>query len=150
VGDGEQLDDLRSLSEKLNLSDRVHFTGSIPHQKLNDYYNLADIFVMSSKTMKPDVEGFGIVFLEANACGKPVIGSRSGGIPSAIIDGETGFLVDESEPEQLANKIAYLLDHPELANQLGEQGRERILSEANWDNVAETMFNIMEHKFQQA
>jgi phosphatidylinositol alpha-1,6-mannosyltransferase len=149
VGDGEQMEELKALSEKLNLSDRVTFAGRVPHEKLNAYYNLGDIFVMPSKTMEPDVEGFGIVFLEANACGKPVIGSRSGGIPSAIVEDETGLLVDEDNPNQLAQKISHLLEHPDVAARLGKRGRERILHEANWDSVAEKMYNIMQHKFQQ-
>lgn len=140
VGDGPEHDNLVDLVERYNLTDSVIFTGKIPYGELTEYYNLCDVFIMPSKTQVPDVEGFGIVFLEAGACSKPVIGSFSGGIPDAILNKKTGLLVEESNETQLAQAINSLLDNPEWAKKLGKQGRERILKEANWDAIANKMY----------
>jgi phosphatidylinositol alpha-1,6-mannosyltransferase len=127
VGDGDYKEALKDIVDRYNLGNYVRFTGKIPHKNLISYYNLCDVFVMPSKTELPDVEGFGLVFLEANACGKPVIGSKSGGIPSAIKHKETGLLVEEQNPEELKNAIFTLLDNPEFSKELGKKGRERVL-----------------------
>ncbi|SMO32244.1 glycosyltransferase family 4 protein [Gracilimonas mengyeensis] len=143
VGEGEQRPQLEQLVDELNLHDHVHFTGKIPHTKLNGYYNSCDVFVMPSKTELPDVEGFGLVFLEANACGKPVIGSYSGGIPSAIIHEETGLMVEQENPKELAAAVNHLLNNPDLAEKLGQQGRQRVVEEANWNRAAERIIKLM-------
>ena len=141
VGEGQDREALEQLVQHLGLDDFVEFTGRVPYENLIKYYNACDVFVMPSKTEAPDVEGFGIVFLEANACKKPVVGSRSGGIPSAVLDEQTGLLVEEQNPEELATAIKRLFDEPELASRLGENGRDRILKEANWDAVSERIFS---------
>lgn len=143
VGEGEYRQELEELSRKLKVGRHVHFTGKVAHEMLNDYYNVCDCFVMPSKTVYPNVEGFGIVFLEANAAGKPVIGSYSGGIPSAVRDGQTGLLVDEDDPRQLAEAIDRLLVDPELARTLGNNGRKRVLERANWNAVSTKLLNEM-------
>ena len=85
------------------------------------------------------VEGFGIVFLEAAACGKASIGGRSGGIPDAVLDGKTGLLVDPLRIDAVAEAIVHLLAQPEEAERMGRQGRERILAELQWPIVASTI-----------
>ncbi|NND70394.1 MAG: glycosyltransferase family 4 protein, partial [Rhodothermales bacterium] len=94
VGDGPDLDRLTSLAQTLNVDSHVEFVGPIAPNELPELYHHCDVFVMPSRNSPPDVEGFGIVFLEANACGKPVIGARTGGIPDAILHRQTGLLVD--------------------------------------------------------
>lgn len=146
VGDGEMRTELRGLANELGIASSVRFEGRVPHDSLLQYYNACDAFVMPSKTESPDVEGFGIVFLEANACGKPVIGTYSGGIPSAVVNEETGILVEERDPEALAGAINRLFGDPELAQTLGKRGRERVEREANWDMAAEKIVTHMKDK----
>lgn len=135
-GSGPYKPKLQRLAEELGISQSVIFAGRIPDEELLSYYNACDVFVMPSKTEPPNVEGFGIVFLEANACGKPVIGSYSGGIPSAVVEGETGLLVEEQNPEALAAAIEKLLADPALAKELGTKGRRRVEQTANWEASA--------------
>ena len=142
-GSGPDSFRLKRLCDTLDLQDHVKFLGRIPEEELPYYYSLADVFVMPAKSDPPDVEGFGIVFLEANACKTPVIGSKSGGIPDAIVDGETGLLVDENNTEQLTKAIWKLITNDELSRQMGEAGRKRILSEINWDTSAQKILEVM-------
>lgn len=143
IGDGEDRQRLEALAGDLGVRQSVRFTGWIAHEgaEINQFYNLADIVVMTPRTDPIQVEGFGIIYLEANACGKPVIGSRSGGIPDAVVDGETGLLVDEDDPDQLAEAMAQLLDNPDFAERLGLQGRQRVVDDLNWDAIAKRIFN---------
>lgn len=140
VGEGEDGKRLRKLVEYHQLEEQVTFTGKIPYEELNEYYNAADLFVMPSKTQIPDVEGFGIVFLEANACGLPVIGSDSGGIPSAIRNGVTGYIIPEANHVKLAEKIIELLNNPEKSHIIGRQGRKWVTEEANWEQLSRKLF----------
>jgi len=131
VGSGEKESRLKGLVKELGLEDRVIFTGEVKEEKIPLYYMACDVFIMLS-----DIEGFGIVFLEANACGKPVIGSRSGGIPDAIIDGETGLLIEPLNINQVAEALIRLLTNPERARKLGKRGRKRIERELNWERIS--------------
>lgn len=146
VGEGDHRSELLRLTEELDLGNRTTFTGRIDPDLLNDYYNLADIFVMPTKTVPPDIEGFGIVFLEAGSCGKPVIGSTSGGISSAVIHNETGLLVNENDPDELALAIKKILSNPDMASRMGKKGRDRVLSETNWDTASEKLYQLMANK----
>lgn len=119
-GAGEEEQNLRTLVDQLNLHEYVEFLGKIPPEALLDYYNLSDIFVMPVREM-PDgnTEGFGIVFLEANACRKPVIGGNAGGVPSAIRDGYNGFLIDGNNEKELYSVILKLLQDDSLREKMG-------------------------------
>ena len=123
VGDGPQREYLQRLSAKLNLSDIVRWEGA--HPKPLIYYEAADVFVMTPKEVGGDVEGYGIVYLEAGALGLPVIGSRTGGVVEAIDHGETGLLVNPGDPEGLAKAIIALLEDEKLREKLGKRGREK-------------------------
>ena len=92
-------------------------------------------------------EGFGIAFLEASACGKPVIGGNSGGVPDAIRDGVTGFLVDPDDAEELAGKILRVLQERGLAAELGSNGRQWIESHMNWDRAARELSVALDRFF---
>lgn len=147
IGPDEQR--LKSLVSEFGLGEYVRFLGRIPDDKMASYYSISDVFVMPASNEPPDVEGFGIVFLEANACGTAVIGSKTGGIPDAVIHGETGYLIDEQNPGQLVDYLIKLLNNKELATKMGVQGRKRILNEATWDSVAASILekmNLINHR----
>jgi phosphatidylinositol alpha-1,6-mannosyltransferase len=124
----------------------VIFAGRAPAEDLPDIYALADVFVMLSREQLEtcDVEGFGLVFLEASACAKPVIGGRSGGIPDAIVDGVTGLLVNPHDPEDIANALARLLMHRDLATRLGQQGRSWVVKYFSWGRAADQVQGILQ------
>lgn len=128
VGDGPYLNELKKIVRNLRLENEVIFAGSVSNEKTAEYYNACDVFIMANREIKErgDIEGFGIVFLEANACGKPVIGGRSGGAVEAIVDGETGLLLDSENALEIADNLINLLINPEYAKALGKRGRLRI------------------------
>lgn len=144
AGTGPDRPRLERLARERGVADRVRFLGQVPHEQLPAYYSAADVFVMPSRESPPDVEGFGLVFLEANACGTPVIGARSGGIPDAIQPGTTGFLVPPDAPRALADRIARLLADSEGAEEMGRQGRRHAVEEASWDRVAEQLHRALD------
>lgn len=128
---------LKSLVSRASgkVQSAVRFIGFVDEQDLPDLYSSAEIFLMPSRQINEDVEGFGMVFLEANACLCPVIGGKSGGIAEAIADGETGFLVNPKDPADLAEKVNALLSDPELAKKMGERGRQRVVNEFGWEKI---------------
>ncbi len=137
VGDGPLRPYLEKLSRILSCDDKVIFTGRLSDEELKGLYEACDVFIMASResALAGGVEGFGIVFLEANLFGKPVIGGRSGGIPDAVIDGRTGFLVNPEEERDIADAIIKLLTDRELRERLGKEGKERVLNELTWEKV---------------
>ncbi len=143
AGSGPESSSLKQLARDLNLESHVRFLGNLSQDQLRRYYTLADVFMMVGREVPNDVEGFGLVYLEANACGTPVIGARAGGVPDAIQDGETGLLVPPEDPAAAAEALTRLLTNPELAQRLGEQGRERVRTEANWDRVADRIYTLL-------
>jgi phosphatidyl-myo-inositol dimannoside synthase len=145
VGDGPYRRELDSLARRAGVLDRVIFAGHRPENELPDIYGLADIFVMASRATisSSDVEGFGMVFLEASACEKPVIAGRSGGIPDVVVDGVTGFLVDPNDPEEVARSIIRVLKSEELASELGKNGRQRVVKEFTWDCFARRLRELL-------
>ncbi len=145
VGEGPYRSELESLASSLGVRERVVFAGRMTDDTLPHVYALCDVFVLASREQLDtcDVEGFGMVFLEANACGKPVVGGRSGGIDDAIVDGETGFLVEPREPDSIADAVGRLLANPQLASRLGEQGRGRVMRDFSWAVVATRLRGIL-------
>ncbi len=135
VGKGHYKEHLIELIEKCNVKANVIFAGYVPDEELADYMNACDIFVMPNRKEGYDVEGFGIVFLEASACKKPVIVGNSGGAVDAVIDGETGFLVDPYSKEDISEKITKLLVDSKTRIAMGENGYRRIKDELNWKQV---------------
>jgi phosphatidylinositol alpha-1,6-mannosyltransferase len=136
VGRGPEQGALAKLAADLNLQERVVFAGYIPDEQLNRYYNLADIFVMPNYDIGGDIEGFGMVFLEANAAGKPVVAGRSGGATEAVVHGETGFLVDPEDDGELRETLRALITNGTLRQNLGANGLRRVRSEFDWDSRA--------------
>lgn len=146
IGKGPEMDNLKELAyEKLGLGEMVKFLGFMEDEKLVNYYNLCDVFIMPSRKTddKFGTEGFGIVYLEANACEKPVIGGRSGGVPDAVLDGETGILVDPESVDEIAEAILYLYKNPDVARRLGKNGRKRVEAEFRWEKIADEFERII-------
>ncbi|MCK4233401.1 glycosyltransferase family 4 protein [candidate division WOR-3 bacterium] len=143
VGKGPMEKRLRLLVKEKNLSNYVEFCGEV--ENLVPYYYDCDIFVMPSKFIKDkgDVEGFGLVFLEANFFGKPVIAGRTGGVSDAVIDGVTGILVNPEDPKDIADAVIRLFDDPKLAKRLGKQGRKRVVEEFTWERAARIIEQTM-------
>jgi phosphatidylinositol alpha-1,6-mannosyltransferase len=124
LSDGELEAELRALATDLGLDDVVRWVGPVSRDELPRYYALADLFVMPNRTLADDdVEGFGIVFLEASAAGLAVIGGRSGGVPDAVDDGVTGRLVDGADLHAVAAAIDELLRDEPRRRSLGAAGR---------------------------
>lgn len=149
VGKGREEQRLKNLAESLNLSNQVIFTGFVADESLPDYYNLCDVFVLPNREteshdqLKGDYEGFGVVFLEASACGKPSIAGNSGGSSEAVIDGITGLMVDPRSEGEIAHAIERILADKNFANRLGMAGRSRAEKEFDWQHIAKTMEEIL-------
>jgi glycosyltransferase involved in cell wall biosynthesis len=132
VGDGPEMGNLRALADSLGLGDAVTFHGALYGRRLWERYAEASIFVMPSRQSQEDAEGFGTVFLEAGAFGVPSIGTRTGGIPEAVIDGVTGTLVRSEDAEELRAAIQRLLADPSEIERMGNNARQRA-SRLSWE-----------------
>ncbi len=141
AGTGELLP-FERLAQELGLGETVRFLGAVPDAELPALYNAADLYVGVSRRVELLAEGFGISLVEAAACGLAVVGGRSGGVPDAVRDGETGVLVDPDDPAAVAAAINELLANPDRRRQLGAAGRRAVESYYNWDRVARELMEI--------
>jgi len=146
VGDGPDRPRLEAMVRDLGLGGSVHFAGSADEESLAAWFRTLDVFVMPSREIPSSghVEGFGIVFLEAGACGRPVIGGRSGGVVEAVQDGSSGVLVNPGDPEDLARALLAMLRDPQRARHLGRSGRLRVEREFTWEKVLEPLGDFLE------
>jgi phosphatidylinositol alpha-1,6-mannosyltransferase len=144
VGSGMKLPQLQELARSLGVADRVRFLTQVPDEDLPALYNSAELYLGASRPAELMIEGFGISLSEASACGIPVIGGSSGGIPDAVRDGETGLLVDAERTEAVTEAVRLLLRDLELAGRLGAGGRHAVETFFNWDRVAAEVFSIGE------
>jgi phosphatidyl-myo-inositol dimannoside synthase len=143
VGRGPEQQKLQNLAMELGIMEAVRFAGHVPEELLPDCYNLCDVFAMLNREeANGDLEGFGMVFIEANAMGKPVIGGRSGGTADAIVEGKTGFRVDAGQPEELTAKLRMLLTDAHLRRRLGNAGRKRAESDFQWQDRARKLHEV--------
>ncbi|WP_117168555.1 glycosyltransferase family 4 protein [Paraliobacillus sediminis] len=133
-GKGPYEKTLKKQVKNKQLDRYILFTGEVSNEELISWYKEADVFIMTSRQIgeKGDVEGFGIVFLEANYFGIPVIGGNSGGMPDAIRDGKTGFLVDPLNVNEIADKLISLTTSVKLRNEIGREGHKWVISECSW------------------
>jgi phosphatidylinositol alpha-1,6-mannosyltransferase len=147
VGDGPYAPALERLAQRGQVADVV-FTGAVPWPELPGYYDAADVFAMPCRTRRGglDVEGLGIVYLEASATGVPVIGGDSGGAPDAILDGETGYVV--RDVPGVAARVTELLRHPAKARAMGEKGLAWVEREWREELSAARLEAILEPKTQ--
>lgn len=138
VGVGPLNRGLEKLAAKLGVSEQVIFAGKVSYDDLPAYYNAASVFAMPARTRGRglDVEGLGIVYLEAQACGVPVIAGKSGGAPETVIDGETGIVVDGASQRSVATGLVEILDDPERAAAMGACGREHVVQSWTWEVMA--------------
>jgi len=145
VGEGPYRAELEKRSVALSVRDRITFIGRVQHSELPEYICAGDIFAMPSRSRLAglEVEGLGIVYLEASACGLPVIGGTSGGAPDAVLEGETGFSVDGTSAPAIAEAAIRLLSNVEYAEKLGAQGREWIVKEWRWEIWAEKFQTLL-------
>jgi glycosyltransferase involved in cell wall biosynthesis len=132
VGDGDLRKTYQQQAQALGLQDRVVFCGRVPAEELPHYYALSDLFVLPSTTMG---EAFGMVLIEAMACGKPVIASNLPGVRSVVNDGEDGLLVEPGNVADLAAKIQQLLDDPQRRQEMGNRGRAKVERKYSWDAI---------------
>jgi phosphatidylinositol alpha-1,6-mannosyltransferase len=142
VGVGPDRQRLQDLTARLGLQNQVCFLGRLASSEIVELYNSADLFVLLSREEPPDVEGFGLVFLEAAACGLPAVGGRSGGIPDAIDEGRSGWLVDPCNTEEIAATIIDLLKFPAKL----ERASKYCLATApqkNWERIAQRIWKEM-------
>jgi phosphatidylinositol alpha-1,6-mannosyltransferase len=145
-GGGPDEGRLRTLVQKYSLEREVIFAGYVSDEQKADYYNVSDVYLMLSRerSEQGDVEGFGLTFLEAGACEKPVIGGRSGGVPEAVVDQENGFLVDPVAPKELAERIDTLARNADIRNAMGARGRHRVLLEFNTERAGQRLVRCLE------
>ena len=130
VGSGPEEKKLKSLIEKYGLQKFVKFEENIDDNKLKKFYSKCDVFILPTKFIKPnDVEGFGIVFIEAGFFAKPVIGGKTGGVTEAVKNGKSGFLINPNSKKELVDKIKFLHGDKKLSRKMGEYGRKRVIEE---------------------
>jgi phosphatidyl-myo-inositol dimannoside synthase len=145
VGDGPYRADLDRLAARLGAAGSVVFSGPVPAAQLPSYYQAGDIFAMPCRTRRHglDVEGLGIVYLEASATGLPVVGGDSGGAPDAILAGESGYVVPGQDTGALAGRLIQLLADPAAAAAMGEKGMAWVQQEWGWDLVTSRLQQIL-------
>jgi phosphatidylinositol alpha-1,6-mannosyltransferase len=134
VGGGPYRDTLHKLAHRAGVAEHVVFTGGVPGEELPAYHAMADVFAMPCRTRGAglDVEGLGIVFLEASACGVPVVAGRSGGAPETVRDGETGVVVDGTDVGAIAAAVSGVLADPDAAAAMGAAGRQWTVRNWQW------------------
>ena len=142
AGVGERRPHFERLVAELGLGDAVRFLGAVTDEELPALYNAADVYVGASRLHDLMAEGFGISLVEASACGLAVVGGRSGGVPDAVRDGETGILVDPDDPAAVAAGIGRLLADGELRARFGAAGRRAVETYYNWDRVVADLIRI--------
>jgi phosphatidylinositol alpha-1,6-mannosyltransferase len=142
VGDGAERARLESLAASLGVRDAVVFAGALSAEDLPTYFAAADVFGHPNRVDGNDIEGFGIVFLEAAAAALPVIGGASGGVPEAVEDGVTGRLVSGESVDELTTVLAELLDDPDRRRAMGTAGRDRVVRSFSWERGAALVASV--------
>jgi phosphatidylinositol alpha-1,6-mannosyltransferase len=145
VGGGPYEKDLRRLAADTGVAASVRFTGSVPWSELPAHYGAGDVFAMPCRTRRGglDVEGLGIVYLEASATGLPVVAGDSGGAPDAVLDGETGWVVRGDAPAETAERVIALLSDEELRRSMGRRGRDWVEEKWRWDLLADKLRTLL-------
>jgi hypothetical protein len=140
IGDGNQRETLENLSKETGLENHIKFLGRMPHRSVLQYMKDCDVFSLPSWK-----EGFGVVYLEAMACGKPVIGCKGEGIEDFVENKKNGLLVEPQNVDSLVEAIDFLLTNPEEAKEIGEEAQERVFKKYSWKgNVAKTISKYRE------
>ncbi len=145
VGGGPYEGTLRALARSCGVEDHVIFTGTVRSAELAAHHTIADVFAMPSRTRGwgLDVEGLGIVYLEASACGVPVVAGMSGGAPETVRQNETGLVVDGRSVDQITEAIVRILSDATLAASMGAAGREWVEKNWRWDTLAHKLRSLL-------
>jgi phosphatidyl-myo-inositol dimannoside synthase len=145
VGDGPYRRRLEKLVDKVGVRAGVRFTGAVRWDDLPAHFDAGDVFAMPCRTRRGglDVEGLGIVYLEASASGLPVVAGSSGGAPDAVLSGETGEVVDGNDVTQVASSVANLLANPDRARVMGNAGRAWVEGKWSWDAAAASLARLL-------
>ena len=143
AGKGPYEKRLRALADEYKVSDRVHFLGFIPDEEIVSLYNCADIFSMPCRQLPGDVEGFGITYIEAAACGVPSIAGRNSGAEDAVLQEKTGLLVNPDNVEDTAKALEALINDEAKRHEMGRNARQRVVKELAWDKVALDILNYI-------
>jgi phosphatidylinositol alpha-1,6-mannosyltransferase len=142
IGLGEDRNYLHELARKLDVTHRVHLVGHVDSNELPRWFNAADVFAMPNRAIEGDTEGFGIVFLEAAACGKPVVAGLDGGTGAAVIDNETGLRVAGADLSAVSNALERLLRDDAFAHTVGDAALSRARESFGWNRVAEATMRL--------
>lgn len=137
VGKGTQKGYLERIVKELDLEGDTIFTGFINHDNVEYYHNMLDVYVAMSLE-----ESFGVAVLEASACGKAVVVSNVGGLPEVVDDGKSGFIVEAKNSEVLVEALSKLICNPVLRTEMGKKGREKVISEYNWEESVKKMISV--------
>jgi len=145
AGGGPYMTELQKLAKRFGVSEHVTFTGGVPAAELPAYHAMADVFAMPCRTRGAglDVEGLGIVFLEASATGVPVIAGSSGGAPETVQHNKTGMVVDGRSVDQIADAVSGLLADPDRAAKMGAAGRDWVTAHWRWDDLAGRLADLI-------
>ncbi|MBW1601651.1 glycosyltransferase family 4 protein [Streptomyces sp. JJ66] len=145
VGGGPYEANLRQLAQATGVAGAVRFTGAVPWEELPAHYGAGDVFAMPCRTRRGglDVEGLGIVYLEASATGLPVVAGDSGGAPDAVLPGETGWVVRGGDAAQTAERVTAALKDPGLRRRLGQGGRAWVEERWRWDLLADRLRELL-------
>ncbi len=145
VGGGPYRESLQKLAQRCGVADDVLFTGGVPGEELAAHHAMADVFAMPCRTRGAglDVEGLGIVFLEASACGVPVVAGRSGGAPETVREGETGRVVDGTDVDEIVTAVGDLLADPDTAARMGAAGRAWVVENWQWRTQGERLNRLL-------
>lgn len=145
VGGGPYAERLQALATECGVGDHVVFTGGVPAAELAAHHTIADVFAMPCRTRGAglDVEGLGIVYLEASASGVPVIAGRSGGAPETVVEHETGLVVDGTSTEEVAHSVIAVLSDRDRAAAMGAAGREWVKSNWRWDVLGARLRSLL-------
>ncbi len=143
---GDLLGRIKKEIKIKNLQNNVKLLGEVDKETLINYYNASDILILPVIPLKEDMEGFGMVFIEAGACGKPVIGTNTGGIPDAV-DKKSGILIEPTTDfhKNLAKSIIHLLRNPILMKKMGEYGKKRVKENFDWPIIAKKYNKIFKN-----
>lgn len=142
IGIGEDRDYLYNLARELGVADRVHLLGHVDAEDLPRWYNACDVFAMPNREINGDTEGFGMVFLEAAACGKPTVAGQDGGTGSAVVSEVTGLRVDGASAKAVSVALSRLLGDVPLTCKMGTEGNLRVGSEFSWERVAKKTLQV--------
>ncbi|MCH8067718.1 MAG: glycosyltransferase family 4 protein [Candidatus Marinimicrobia bacterium] len=140
--------ELTKIASELRVENHIRFLGYVTDQEKLDLYQICDTYIMVSKNadLDGDSEGFGITFLEANACGKPVIGSNTDGIPDAVENSVSGLLVEPNNVDQTVEAIIKLLSNHKLRTKMGELARKRVENHFTWDHVVTEIRDLIDNR----